>query len=146
MLDYFLQRLRSSSVSSSLLKMFNQSVVASTIFFAFMFWGSRRRIVDTYRTNKLIRRKAGSVLGEEVDSLVVVSERRMLYKLRSIMDNISHPLHDVTVSHKTAHCYHHNAPQCTTERHRKSSTSCRERNRRIIRCCISALFCPSLFV
>ncbi len=46
------------------------------------------RAVDANRLNKLFR-KAGSVLGIKLDSLAVVSERRMLFKLWGIMDNDS---------------------------------------------------------
>ncbi len=104
---------RVDSVCSSMLRMFFQSVAVSAISFAVMCWGNRVR-ADTYRINKLIR-KAGSVPGVELDSLVVVSERRILRKLQSIMDNDSHPLHDVLVMHSRL------LPPCyTTEHHRKS--------------------------
>ena len=45
--------------------------------------------------------KAGSVLGVQLDSLLVVSERRMLCKLHSITDNNTHPLHQVLTSHRS---------------------------------------------
>ncbi len=89
---YFLQRLWSFNVCSVMLRMFYQSVVASAIFFAVVCWGSRLRAVDTNRINS--SRKAGFLLGVELDSLVVVSESRMLRKLQSITDNDSRPLHD----------------------------------------------------
>ncbi|KAI3371484.1 hypothetical protein L3Q82_024068 [Scortum barcoo] len=47
---------------------------------------------DTSRLDKLIRR-AGSVVGTKLDSLVTVAESRTLDKLLDIMDNASHPLH-----------------------------------------------------
>ncbi len=40
--------------------------------------------------SKLLR-KAGSALRVELDSLMVVLERKMLHKLQSIMDHGSHP-------------------------------------------------------
>ncbi|KAI3373838.1 hypothetical protein L3Q82_022416, partial [Scortum barcoo] len=49
---------------------------------------------DTSRLDKLIRR-AGSVVGTKLDSLVTVAESRTLDKLLDIMDNASHPLHTV---------------------------------------------------
>lgn len=88
---YFLRRLWSVSVCSTMLRMVYQSVAASAIFFAVLCWGSRVRAVDANRINKLIR-KAGFGLGLELDSLVVVSESGMLCKLWSIMNNDSHPL------------------------------------------------------
>ncbi|KAI3369549.1 hypothetical protein L3Q82_007759 [Scortum barcoo] len=72
------------------LQMFYHSVVSSIIFYAVVCWGSRLKTADTNRLNKLIRR-AGSVLGVELEFVVKVSERRMLRKLLSITDNVSSP-------------------------------------------------------
>ncbi|KAI3368513.1 hypothetical protein L3Q82_025518, partial [Scortum barcoo] len=47
---------------------------------------------DAARLDKLVR-KAGSVVGTELDSLTSVAERRTLNRLLSIIDNPSHPLH-----------------------------------------------------
>ncbi|KAI3367054.1 hypothetical protein L3Q82_009687, partial [Scortum barcoo] len=47
---------------------------------------------DAARLDKLVR-KAGSVIGTELDSLTSVAERRTLNRLLSIIDNPSHPLH-----------------------------------------------------
>ncbi|XP_065325506.1 cilia- and flagella-associated protein 100 [Pelmatolapia mariae] len=52
------------------------------------------RIADANKLNKLIH-KANNVVGMELDSLKVVSERQMLSKIRTMLDNTSHPLHDV---------------------------------------------------
>ncbi|KAI3352423.1 hypothetical protein L3Q82_005383 [Scortum barcoo] len=75
--------------------MFYQSVVASVLFYTVVCWeGSISRDKDTSRLDKLIRR-AGSVVGTKLDSLVTVAESRTLDKLLDIMDNASHPLHTV---------------------------------------------------
>ena len=55
-----------------MLRMFYQSVVASATFFGLVCWGSRLRAADANKINKIIR-KAGSVLGVQLDSLLVVS-------------------------------------------------------------------------
>lgn len=89
---YFLRRFRSFNVCSTMLQMFYHSVVASVIFSAVVCWGSRLKAADTNIQNMLIRR-AGPVLGVELES-----ERRMLRKLLSIMDNTSHPLHATLTS------------------------------------------------
>ena len=57
--------------------MFYKSVVASAIFFAVTCWGSGLKVAENNRLNKLIRR-AGDVMGEELDTLPTVVERRML--------------------------------------------------------------------
>ena len=99
-----------------MLKMFYQSVVASTIFFAVVCWGSRLRAAGT---NKIIR-KASSVLGVQLDSLVEVSERRMLCKLHSILDNNAHLLHLVLTASRSTFSNRLIPPWCNTERLRKS--------------------------
>ncbi|KAI3374361.1 hypothetical protein L3Q82_005960 [Scortum barcoo] len=95
---FFLRRLRSFNVCRTMLQMFYHSVVSSIIFYAAVCWGSRLKTAgDTNRLNKLIRRP-GSVLGVELESVVEVSERRMLRKLLSIMDNVCHLLHATLTS------------------------------------------------
>ncbi|KAI3353943.1 hypothetical protein L3Q82_005147 [Scortum barcoo] len=62
-------KLRSFNV---MLHMFYYSVVSSVIFYAVVCWGSRLKTADTNRLNKFIRR-AGSVLGFELESVAEVS-------------------------------------------------------------------------
>ena len=61
-------------------------------------WASWLRVADANRLNKLIG-KTSDVVGTECDSLTV-SERKTLMKLRTILDSVSHPLHDVLVRYK----------------------------------------------
>lgn len=116
---YFLRRLRSFNICRTMLKMFYESVVASALLYAVACWGSRLRVSDTNRLNKLIR-KASDVVGLKLESFTTVLERRMLFKLRSILDNSSHPLHNTLVSLRSTISDRLLHPQCTTERHRKS--------------------------
>ncbi|KAK3556816.1 hypothetical protein QTP70_021755 [Hemibagrus guttatus] len=76
------------NVCKTMLQMFYHSVVASVIFYPVVCWGSRVETADANRLNKLIG-KAGSVIGVELESLADVSERRMLWKLLSILENMS---------------------------------------------------------
>jgi len=69
--------------------------------------------------NKLIC-KAGNVVGVKFDSLSVVSERRMLSKLKVILNNVSHPLYDLVLKQRSTFSARLILPKCTTERHRKS--------------------------
>ena len=102
-----------------MLKIFYKSVVASAILYAVACWGSRLRVADANRLDKLIR-KASNVVGMELDSLRVVSERQMLSKIKTMLDNTSHPLHDMLVSHRSTFSERLRLPKSTTERHRKS--------------------------
>ena len=92
---YFFRKLRSFNVCSKTLHLLYQSVAASAIIFAGICWGISIR-VDTKELNKLMK-KAGSVLGTALEPIELVVERRMLHKLLNIMDNTSHPLHDLLV-------------------------------------------------
>ena len=51
---YFLMKLRSFNMCSKMLEIFYQSVVASTILFAAVCWGSSIRASDTSRLDKTI--------------------------------------------------------------------------------------------
>ncbi|KAI4894307.1 hypothetical protein NFI96_005585 [Prochilodus magdalenae] len=115
---YFLRRLRSFNICRTMLRIFYESVVASAILYAVACWGSRLRVADANRLNKLIR-KASDVVGVELDSLMAVSERRTLSKLQTIMDNGSHPLYHTVMSHRSTFSARLIQPKCTTERHRR---------------------------
>ncbi len=94
-------------------------MVASVMLYAVVCWSSELKAADTNKLNKLIS-KAASVLGGELESLVEVSERRMLRKLLSILDNTSHPLHATLVSCQSTFSSRLRPPKGTTERHRRS--------------------------
>ncbi|KAL7827773.1 hypothetical protein AOLI_G00309250 [Acnodon oligacanthus] len=95
---YFLRRLRSFNICWTMLRIFY--VVASAILYAVACWGSRLRVADANRLNKLIL-KAGDVVGVELDSLMAVLERKTLSKLQTIMENGSHPLYDTVMRHRS---------------------------------------------
>ncbi len=78
-----------------MLHTFYQSVVASAIFFAVVSWGSDIKAKDTNTVNKLIE-QCCKVIGSKLVILEEVVEKRQLAKLLAIMNNPSHPLHDVT--------------------------------------------------
>jgi len=68
---YFLRTLRSFNICKTMLQMFYHLVVASIIFYAVVCLGNRVKAADANRLNKLIR-KAGAVLGVELESVVEV--------------------------------------------------------------------------
>ena len=90
------------------------SVVDSAILYAVACWGSRMRVADASRFNKLIG-KASDVVGMECDSETLVSERKMLIMLQTILDNVSHPLHDLLVRHRSTFSERLIPPKCMTE-------------------------------
>ena len=99
--------------------MFCESVVARAIFFAVTCWSSGLKVADNNRLNKLIRR-AIDVVGEELDTLTTVAERRMQSRLQSNLDNVTHTLYDTLAQQMSTFSGRLLSPRCTTEHHRKS--------------------------
>ena len=123
---HLLRRLRSFGMCRSLLKTFNDSVVASAIFYAVVCWGYGSSERDRKRLNKLVKR-AGSVLDCPLDSIEEVGERRMLVELMSIMDNPSHPLHETVEALSSSFSNRLLHPRCQKESYRRSFIPTAER-------------------
>ncbi|KAK7904749.1 hypothetical protein WMY93_017356 [Mugilogobius chulae] len=100
-------------------RMFYNSVVASAIFYGVVCWGSGVKVADTNRLNKLVK-KAGSVLGVELEPVGEVAERRILKKLLSIRNNTAHPLHQTLLSYRSSFSRRYRLPHSKTERHRRT--------------------------
>uniref|UniRef100_A0A3B1JI52 Reverse transcriptase domain-containing protein n=1 Tax=Astyanax mexicanus TaxID=7994 RepID=A0A3B1JI52_ASTMX len=116
---FFLRRLGSFNICRKLLLMFYQTVVSSCLFYAVVCWGGSMKKRDEMRLNKLVRR-AGSVVGVELDSVVTVAERRTLHKLLSIMDDDGHPLHSIIMDHRSSFSGRFLSQSCSTDRLRRS--------------------------
>ncbi|KAI3355866.1 hypothetical protein L3Q82_004418 [Scortum barcoo] len=89
------------------------------LFYTVVCWGGSISKKDTSRLDKLIRR-AGSVVGMKLDSLVTVAESRTLDKLLDIMDNASHPLHTVISNQRSLFSERLLLPKCRTNRLKNS--------------------------
>uniref|UniRef100_A0A8C4SNG4 Reverse transcriptase domain-containing protein n=1 Tax=Erpetoichthys calabaricus TaxID=27687 RepID=A0A8C4SNG4_ERPCA len=98
---YFLRRLASFNICNKMLQMFYQTVVASALFYAVVCWGGSITKKDASLLDKLVR-KAGSIVGMELNSLTSVAERRALSRLLSIMENPLHPLNCVISRQKSS--------------------------------------------
>ncbi|KAI4881097.1 hypothetical protein NFI96_007135 [Prochilodus magdalenae] len=116
---YFLRRLESFNICRKLLQMFYQTVVSSCLFYAVVCWGGSIKKRDEMRLDKLVRR-AGSVVGVELDSVVKAAERRTLHKLLSIMDDDGHPLHTIIMDRRSKFSGRLLSQSCSTDRLRRS--------------------------
>ncbi|XP_051278345.1 uncharacterized protein LOC127375945 [Dicentrarchus labrax] len=116
---YFLRRLASFNICKKLLQIFYQTVVASALFYTAVCWGGSIKKKDASRLDKLVR-KAGSVLGTELDRLTSVAERRALNRLLSIMDNPLHPLHSTIYRQRSSFSDRLLSLSYSTERLRRS--------------------------
>lgn len=101
----FVTTFRSFNMSSKMLKIINQSVVAGAIYCATVCLGSS--IKDASRLNKLL--KAGKIIGQNLETFMTVKDMNLLNKLLSIMDNLSHLLH-ATKAAKFPYQQTHSAP------------------------------------
>lgn len=94
-------------------------MVASALFFGVVCWGEGTSARDRNKLNKFIK-KASSTIGAELDSIQQVAEARMLRKLKCILKNASHPLHNLEVFSQSTFSHRLISPQCRTERSRRS--------------------------
>uniref|UniRef100_A0A8C4X371 B30.2/SPRY domain-containing protein n=1 Tax=Erpetoichthys calabaricus TaxID=27687 RepID=A0A8C4X371_ERPCA len=116
---YFLRRLASFNICNKMLQMFYQTVVASALFYAVVFWGGSIKRKDASRLDKLVR-KASSMVGMELDSLTSVAERRALSRLLSIMENPLHPLNSIISRQRSSFSDRLLSLSCSTDRLRRS--------------------------
>ena len=84
-----------------------------------MCWGGSTKKRDAGRLDRLVR-KAGSVVGAELESIASVAEKRTLSKLLTIMDNETHPLYNTIIQQKSVISGRLRALTCKTDRLNKS--------------------------
>ncbi len=65
-------------------------------------------------------RKAGSVVGTELEAITTTAEKRTLSRFDSIMDNYSHPLHPFFDNQRSLFSYRFRAISCRTDRLQRS--------------------------
>lgn len=104
-----------------ILRTFDDSVVASCLamFYAVVSWSSSITAAERKRLDRLVK-IAGFVLGCSIDPVEVVGDRRMVTKLSSILDNVSHPLHKTVIGLESSISGRLRHLRCITERHRRS--------------------------
>ena len=116
---FFFRGLKSFHVCNRLLQIFYQSVMASVLFYAVACWGGSIRKRDAGRVDRLVR-KAGSVVGMELQTLTSTAEQRTLNRLDRVMDNEKHPLHATLINQLSVFSQRFRAVSCRTDRLRRS--------------------------
>lgn len=81
---YFLRRLGFFTSVHKLLQIFYQTVVTSILFYAVVCWQGNTNMRDATHLDKLVR-KAGFVVGAQLDTLASVEGKRTLNRLLSII-------------------------------------------------------------
>ncbi|XP_054598293.1 uncharacterized protein [Nothobranchius furzeri] len=102
-----------------MLQIFYKSVVESVISSAIVCWGSSIRSRDLKRLNSLIT-KAGSVLGTTVEPLEEMMQRRILQRIKTMMDNPEHSLHKTVRQRKSVFSQRLLQFGCNTDRYWRS--------------------------
>ena len=111
---FFLRKLRSFNVCKRLLLSFYQSVMASVIFYGVVCWGGNISKGDADKVTKLIK-KAGSVIGIQLDPLDVILEKRVRAKTSAILRDATHPLYDVLSQQQSTFSQRMLSIKCSTE-------------------------------
>jgi hypothetical protein len=116
---FFLRKLRSFNVCNKMLYIFYQGMVCSVMVFASVCWGGNVSARDTGRLNRLIK-KASSVVGQSLDQIELLVERRLASKSIAILRNPDHPLNSTLMDLRIQRGRRFSVPKCRTERFRRS--------------------------
>ncbi|TWW55969.1 hypothetical protein D4764_09G0010190 [Takifugu flavidus] len=114
--------------AGTFLRTFYDSVVGSAIFYGIVCWSSSITDRDRKRMDRLVRRTS-SVLGCPLDSVEVVGNGRMMAKLSSMFNNMSHPLQDTLTALGSSFSERLLHPRCAKERYRRSFLPAAEERR-----------------
>jgi hypothetical protein len=89
---FFLRRLRQFRVNSTILNLFFQSTVQSMLLYnQLCFYGAAKK-ADREQMDKIVK-AASAVIGQDVTPLADIYHQASAKKARSILDDVSHPLH-----------------------------------------------------
>src|SRR4029434_8226632 len=94
-------------------------LLVCVLFYAVVCWGGSIKKRDAGRLDRLVRR-AGAVVGIELDCLTTVAERRTLSRLLTILDNDHHLLHSTLNGQRSIFSGRLLSLSCSSDRLRKS--------------------------
>ena len=98
---------------------FTSLLLPVSFFYAVVCWGGSIKKRDAGRLDRLVR-KAGAVVGTELDCLTTVAERRTPSRLLTILDNVHHPLYSTVNRQKSIFSGRLLSLSCSSDRLRKS--------------------------
>lgn len=84
-----------------------------------MCWGGGIKKRDAKQLNRLVK-KAGAVVGIELESLTSIAEKRTSRRMLAIMDNDRHPLHSTFNKQRSMFSGRLLSFTCSTDRLRRS--------------------------
>ena len=116
---FCMRKLSSFNVSKDILQMFYLSTIMSVLTFGCVCWGGNISQRDKSRMEKIIKKAAG-VIGEQQESFDSVYQRRLTYKLHTILCDDTHPLRPELDSRLIDRSGRLRAPRVRTARYRQS--------------------------
>ena len=116
---YCLRKLRSFNVCNQMLQIFYTSVVCSVLTFAAVCWGGNLGKADKDKLEKVIK-KAGGVVGRGQDTLSDMYSRKVTDRLKIILTDETHPMHDELSSRHSNRSNRILAPRAKTSRYLNS--------------------------
>jgi len=118
---HFLRKLRSFEVQRPVLQTFYQAVVQSILTFNSLCFQLNLKVADASRLAKLTK-TASSVIGAAVTDLPTLHEKRALKRVKAILTDPTHPLHDEFVAQRSTRdtSVRLRSMKCRTDRFRNS--------------------------
>ena len=116
---YCLRKLKSFEVSSQLLQIFFNSVVGSILTFGLTCWGGNLTKSDRKRMDRVIS-KAEKLVGKSLDNLEIIYNKRVLTKVKAIMQDDTHPLKPDFERVNVSGSGRLQLPKCKTNRYKNS--------------------------
>ena len=75
------------------------AVICSSIMFGFVCWGGNIVKLDRGRLEKIVKKKAGHVLGKPLDSFKTLHKNRLYRKRMPILNDPTHPVRHYLIAH-----------------------------------------------
>ena len=97
---FFIRKLKSFSVCNDILFLFYQSVIQSIITSCIIVWYGNLRAQDIRKLER-VTKVASKTIGLDVKTVRSIFETAIVSKLRAIMQNPTHPLHDSVVVNRS---------------------------------------------
>ena len=117
---YCTRKLRSYGVNADMLVTFYNAVICSIITFGSVCWGGNISKLDRGRLEKIVKKKAGHVVGKPLDSFKTLNEKRLYRKLTQIFNDPTHPMRHYFDSRRSNRIGRFLLPRTNTNRYKAS--------------------------
>ena len=91
---YFLRRLNSFKVNRTILADFYRATIESVLAKSILVWGNSANVNDIKKLDRVVK-NASYIIGDEMDKMQVIYEKRAANRTNNIMVDPSHPAHSM---------------------------------------------------